>query len=85
MKIFDEEDNYLEMKEVKNAKEPKNGISLVKKYEGLLKGANWKIINIVGKQGELLKRFKDSDGFFSHIGLSRSNTYFKMLLYKFWC
>ena len=40
MKIFDEEDNYLEMKEVKNVKEPKNGISLVKKYEGLLKGAN---------------------------------------------
>ena len=47
--------------EVKNAKEPKDGISLIKKYEDLLKGANRKIINIVGKQGELLKRFKDSN------------------------
>ena len=47
--------------EVKNAKEPKDSISLIKKYEDLLKGANRKIINIVGKQGELLKRFKDSN------------------------
>ena len=28
------------LKEVKNAKEVKEGISLVKKYENLLKGAN---------------------------------------------
>ena len=49
--------------EVKNVKELKHGISLVKKYENLLKGANRKIINIVGKQRELLKRFKDNDEF----------------------
>ena len=47
--------------EVENAKEPKVGISLLKKYENLLKGANRIIINIVEKQGEFLKRFKDSD------------------------
>ena len=56
--------------EVKNAKESKDGISLVKKYEDLLKGANKKIINIVGKQGELLKRFKYSDESFDCVGLS---------------
>ena len=39
----------------------KDGISLAKKYEDVLKGANRKIINIVGKQEELLKRFKDSN------------------------
>ena len=51
--------------EVKNEKEPKDGIALVKKYEDLLKGANKKIINIIGKQGEILKKFnKDGDFFF---------------------
>ena len=29
-----------------------------------------KIINIVGKQGELLKKFKESNGFFGRVGLS---------------
>ena len=52
--------------EVKNEKEPKDGIALVKKYEDLLKGANKKIINIIGKQGEILKKLKkDGDFFFS--------------------
>ena len=37
--------------EVRNAKELKDGIALIKKYEDLLKGANRKIINIVGKHG----------------------------------
>ena len=50
-------------KELKNSKDPKDGISLIKKYEDLLKGTNRKIINIVGKQGELLERFKDSNKF----------------------
>ena len=45
--------------EVKNAKEPNID----------------RIINIVGKQGELLKKFKESDEFFSRVGLSRSNIY----------
>ena len=70
---------------MKNAKDLKDGISLVKKYEDLLKGANKKIINIAGKQGELPKRFKDSDQFFDGVGLSRSNIYFKTRLYKFLC
>ena len=69
--------------EVKNVKELKNGISLVKKYEDLLKGVNRKIINIVGKQGELLKR--DNEKFFGRVGLSRSNIFFKIGLYEFLC
>ena len=59
------EEDYLQMnKVVKISKEPKDGISLVKKYKHLLKGGNKTIINIVGKQGELLKRFKQEDEFF---------------------
>ena len=60
LEVFNEEEGYLQIsEEVKNAKELKDGMALVKKYEDLLKGANKKIINIVGKQGELLKRFKE--------------------------
>ena len=60
LEVFNEEEGYLQInEEVKNAKELKDGMALVKKYEDLLKGANKKIINIVGKQDELLKRFKE--------------------------
>ena len=85
MEIADEE-NYLEVnEEVKDAKEPKEAISIIKKYEELLKGENRKIINIVEKQGELLKKMKESDGFFSRVCLSRSNIYFKIRSHKFLC
>ena len=71
------EEDYLELDEkVKNAKEPQDGIVLVKKYENLLKGTNKKIITIVGKQGKILKRFRVEDDFLDHVGLSRSNIYF---------
>ena len=56
---------------------------LSEKYENFLKGANKKILNVVGKQGELLKCFRDGDEFFDRIGLGRSNIYFKISLYKF--
>ena len=56
----DGEEDYLELnEEVRNAKEKRDGIALVKKYENVLKGTNKKIINIAGKQGEILKRFRD--------------------------
>ena len=81
-----EEEDYLNICEnVKNAKDLKDAISLVKKHEDLLKSSNKRIIDIVAKQGELLKRFNDSDEFFDGVGLSRSNIYFKIRLYKFLC
>ena len=46
LEVFEEEDLNMN-EEIKNTKELKDGISLVKKYEDLLKGANRKIINIV--------------------------------------
>ena len=55
---------------------------LVKKYENLLKGANKNIVNIVGKQGKIIKRFKDEGEFFDHVGLSQSINNFKISLYK---
>ena len=56
-----EEENANLNEEVKDVKSLNEGISLVQKYENVLKGANKKMINIVGKQGELLKRFKEED------------------------
>ena len=47
--------------EVRDTKEQQDGIDLVKKFEDLFRGTSKKIINIVGKQGELLKRFRDGD------------------------
>ena len=72
-------------KEVKNAKELKDGVHLIKKYENLLKGANKKVIDIVRKQGKLLERFKEEDELFDCVGLRRSDIYFKIRLYKFLC
>ena len=78
-----EEENANLNEEVKNVKSLNEGIALVKKYENLLKSANKKIINIIGKQGELRKRFKKEDEFFDCAGLSLFNIYFKMRLFKF--
>ena len=84
VELSDGGEDYLELnEEVGNAKETNDGIFLVKKFEDLLKGANRKIINIVSKQGELLKIFNDAEEFFDRVGLSRSNIYFKISLYKF--
>ena len=82
LEIFQEEEDCLHINEgVKNAKKLKDGIYLVKKYENFLKGRNKKIRNIVGEQGELLKRFSNNKEFFHCLGLSRSNVYFKIKLY----
>ena len=63
--------DYSELnEEVKIVKKPKETISLFKKQEELLKGENIKIINILGNQEELLKKFKGSDELFSRVDLS---------------
>ena len=48
-----------------------------------MKGANKKIINLVGKQGGLLKEFRDEDEFFDCVNLSRSSIYFKLAYTNF--
>ena len=55
---------------VGNAKEPREALLLIKKYEDFIKGQHRKIVNIVGKQEELLKKFKENDEFLSRVGLS---------------
>ena len=71
--------------EVKKVKSLKEGISLFQRHKNLLKDANQKVINIFGKQGELLKRLNEEDDFINTVGLSSSNIYFKVRLFKFLC
>lgn len=40
------------------------------------------MIGMVDKQGELLKIIKDSEKFLNHVGLRRSNIYFKIRFHK---
>lgn len=59
-----ENEDELRLSEVmKNSKKARKVIKIINRYEEILKGQNEKIINIVGKQGELLNLFKELDNF----------------------
>ena len=64
----------------KNSKEI---IALIHHYEALSKHKDKKPIGYTGKQGELLKKFKDTEDFFDNVGQSRSTIYFKISFCKF--
>ena len=68
---------------VRNANQANEVIIVIKKYKLLLKGENRKMIGMMGKQGELLKKIKETEEFFNHVDFSRSNIYFKIRMYKF--
>ena len=56
LKVFEEE-NYLQIcEEAKYAKDLKDSIFLIKKYEDLLKSSNKKIINIVAALESIFKQ-----------------------------
>ena len=55
---------------------------IIRRYEDINKIQNKKAIGYIGKQGQLLKKFKDIEHFFDNVGQSRSRKYFKILLYK---
>ena len=68
---------------VKNTKDPEEPIKIVKSYEEMLTTQNKRIMNIIWKKWQLLKRFRESEEFFDTVALSYSTIYFKMSLYKF--
>ena len=51
------------IKALRYADYPNKAIWILKKYELLLKGENKKMVRMVGKQGELLKKVNESDFF----------------------
>ena len=53
---------------VKNTNVAQEAITLINRYEGTLKSKNIRIINIVGNQEFLLKRFKEEMDFWILLG-----------------
>ena len=51
---------------------------MICRYADIIKTQNKKIIWYIGKQGELLKKFRDTENFFDSVGQSRSAIYFKI-------
>ena len=62
------------------AKQSTISATLKKQYS---KSSGKKVIGYISKQGELLKKFKDTWNFFDNVGLRKSTIYFKIFLYKF--
>ena len=52
-------------------------------YRDIIETQNKKEIGYSGKQGQLLKKFKDTENFFDNVGQGRLAIYFKISLYKF--
>ena len=64
-----EDQDDLDMGEVvKNTNVAQEAITLINRYEGTLKSKNIRIINIVGNQEFLLKRFKEEMDFWILLG-----------------
>ena len=55
---------------------------MIHRYEDIVKMQNKTAIGYIGKQGQLLKKFKYTENFFDNVGKSRSTVYFKISLYK---
>ena len=66
-----------------NVSNSQEAIVIIRRYKVIIKTQNKKAIQYIGKQGELLKKFKNSEIFFDNIGQSRLTRYFKISLYKF--
>lgn len=58
-------------------------MEIIQKYEDVIKTQNKRALNYAGKQGQLLKKFKDTERFFEAISQSKPATYLKMGLFKF--
>ena len=66
-----------------NVNNSQEAILIIHRYEDIIKTQNKKAIGYIGQQGQLLKKFKDTEHFFDNVVQSRSTIYLKILLYKF--
>ena len=58
--------------------QPTMSLTLRKQYQVISKTRNKKAIEYIGNQGELLKKFKDTENVFDNAGQSRSRIYLKI-------
>ena len=86
LNLLQENDNVKEQElneTGKNVHNSQEAVVIIRCYEDIIKAQNKKAIGYIGKQGELLKKFKDTENFFDNVHQCRSTIYFKMSLYKF--
>ena len=74
-----EESNF----NIPNTIDKREVIERIKHYNEIIKTGNKTTIRYESIQGQMLKNFKDTEGFVENVGLSRSTTYFKIGLYRF--
>ena len=70
LNLLQENDNVEEQElneTVKNANNSQEVIVMIRRYEDIIKKARWYIV----KQGELFKKFKDTENVFDSVGHSR--------------
>ena len=68
---------------VNNVNSFQEATKIINRYEDIIKTQIRKAIGYIGKQGELLKKFKDTENFFDNVCQSRSTIYLKTSVYKF--
>ena len=68
---------------IPNTIDKREVIERIKHYNEIIKTGNKTTIRYESIQGQMLKNFKDTEGFVENVGLSRSTTYFKIGLYRF--
>lgn len=65
-----------------NVNNSQEAILIIRHYEDIIRTQNKEAIGCIGKQEQLIRKFKDSEHFFGNIHQGRS-TYFEILLYRF--
>ena len=62
---------------------PLEAIRVIQHYEKIMELQNKRAIGYVGKQGQLLEKFRETEQFIENAGQEQSTVYFKIGLYKF--
>lgn len=65
-----------------NVNNSQEAILIICHYEDIIRTQNKEAIGCIGKQEQLIRKFKDSEHFFGNVHQGRS-TYFEILLYRF--
>ena len=83
-----QENDHVEEQGLKEAANNVNNsqetILIIRRYKDTIKTENKKEIGYIGKQGQLLKKLKDTEHFLGNFGQSRSKIYFKVSLINYW-
>ena len=68
---------------VNNVNNSQEATVIIRRFTEIIKTQNKKTIGCIAKQGQLFKKFKDTENFFDNVGKSRWTIYFKISLYEF--